>query len=79
VERLRRLQEQEKRAHNRLWEKEAKEHRAIHDHMSGVEGRISSIVEGRIIHIPVPAQPKKKKKPLAEEIQSIASTLDHGD
>ena len=54
VERLRRLQEKERRAHDSNWKKQSREHETLHTHTSDVESKIASIVEGRLIHIPVP-------------------------
>lgn len=62
VERLRKLQDQERRTHEKMWNKEVKEHRTLHDHTSNVEGKVSAIVEGRVIHIPVPRPAKRKRR-----------------
>lgn len=67
VEQLRLLQEQERRTHDRLWEKEAKLHRSLHGHTSEVESKIGSIVEGRVITITVP---KGKRHVNKDESQS---------
>ena len=62
IEELRRLQSQEQRFHTKHWDNQEKEHRELLTHTSGIEGKINSIIEGRLIHIPVPKKSSKDKE-----------------